>query len=357
MSTLLVWKEKLQVYYGKYASVIDKVLKFVLGIAVFALINANVGFMKTAASVFVTLGLALICAFLPLTVMTFLAAGLVLLHAYSLSLSVLIVTAIVFVIMYIFYFRFTPGKAWLVLLTPIAFALKIPYVVPIAYGLLGTPVYVVPIACGTMIYYMLHYIKTSSAVLKSGSGESLINGLSSYTKQILQNKEMLVMILAFTICVILVYNIRTRALDHSRKIATAAGVVSNIVVVIVGGMLLGVKTDYVSMFLGSLVAAVVGIVLELLFFSVNYAGAQQVQFEDDEYYYYVKAIPKIAVSAPEKTVKKINERKSEQKSGEKSEPKQHPHAVQKEVWTDDKTEEALLKQSLNKELGIGEEQK
>ncbi len=32
------------------------------------------------------------------------------------------------------------------------------------------------------------------------------------------------------------------------------------------------------------------------------------QFEDDEYYYYVKAIPKVAVTTPEKTVKKINER-------------------------------------------------
>ena len=30
------------------------------------------------------------------------------------------------------------------------------------------------------------------------------------------------------------------------------------------------------------------------------------QFEDDEYYYYVKAVPKMTVAAPEKTVKKIN---------------------------------------------------
>ena len=30
------------------------------------------------------------------------------------------------------------------------------------------------------------------------------------------------------------------------------------------------------------------------------------QFEDDEYYYYVKAVPKMMVSVPTKTVKKIN---------------------------------------------------
>jgi hypothetical protein len=31
-----------------------------------------------------------------------------------------------------------------------------------------------------------------------------------------------------------------------------------------------------------------------------------VQFEDDEYYYYVKAVPKMNVSAPEVKVKNIN---------------------------------------------------
>ena len=41
---------------------------------------------------------------------------------------------------------------------------------------------------------------------------------------------------------------------------------------------------------------------------VDYARSERLQFEDDEYYYYVKAIPKVAMTTPEKTVKKINER-------------------------------------------------
>ena len=71
--------------------------------------------------------------------------------------------------------------------------------------------------------------------------------------------------------------------------------------------------------------------LEFMIFSVDYSRTQRMQFEDDEYYYYVKAVPKIVVSAPEKTVKKINERQE---------------------WSQKETEEELLKQSLNKELGM-----
>ena len=40
-------------------------------------------------------------------------------------------------------------------------------------------------------------------------------------------------------------------------------------------------------------------------FNLDYSRTEKVQFEDDEYYYYVKAVPKMTVSAPEKKVKKI----------------------------------------------------
>ena len=61
--------------------------------------------------------------------------------------------------------------------------------------------------------------------------------------------------------------------------------------------------------LGSVLALVVGKVFEFFCFSIDYSRIENVQFEDDEYYYYVKAIPKMTVAAPEKTVKKINAQK------------------------------------------------
>ena len=47
--------------------------------------------------------------------------------------------------------------------------------------------------------------------------------------------------------------------------------------------------------------------LEVIFFSVDYSRTENVQFEDDEYYYYVKAVPKVGVQMPEKQVKHITE--------------------------------------------------
>ncbi len=73
---------------------------------------------------------------------------------------------------------------------------------------------------------------------------------------------------------------------------------------------LGVHTSYKELILGSVLAVLIGLVLELFLFSVDYARCESLQYEDDEYYYYVKAVPKVTITSPEKTVKRINERQA-----------------------------------------------
>ena len=161
MSTLLVWREKLQRLYASYSIYMQKGIQFILGLLLFGLINYNIGFMKMASSVFCTIGLAVICTFLPMIVMVMAATVLILVHFYALSLPIAIVSAVIFLLMYIFYFRFTPKKAWLVLIAALAFGLKIPFVIPVAFGLMGTPVWIVPAACGIISYYMVDFVKGS----------------------------------------------------------------------------------------------------------------------------------------------------------------------------------------------------
>ena len=107
MSTLFVWREKLREIYAKHSTYILKALQLILGLVLFGLINVNIGFMEMASSVFCTVGLAVICTFFPMIVMVTAAAVLILVHFYSLSLPIAAVSLVIFLVMYIFYFRFT----------------------------------------------------------------------------------------------------------------------------------------------------------------------------------------------------------------------------------------------------------
>lgn len=348
MSTLLVWKEQLQKIYARFSIYIVKALQFILGLCVFGLINSNIGFMKAASSILCTLGLSVVCAFLPPIVMAVAATILILLHFYALSAPIALVSLAIFLIMYIFYFRFTPRKAWLILLTPVAFAFKVPFVIPVAFGLLGTPVYVVPAAFGTIVYYVLHYVKSSASALKGGGTSGMAEGLIAFVKQSLTNKEMWVMVLAVTVSLLIVYAVRTRSVNHAWKIGSAAGSIAAIVIGAVGNVTLNVHLSYGALVFGGLFAFAAGLVLEFLFFSVNYSSTERMRFEDDEYYYYVKAVPKIVVSAPEVSVKHINA--SQPKGGPVT-----PKARGREENVDhaEAADDILLTRSLTKELGLG----
>lgn len=308
MESLFVLRGRLQELYARNSKVIDKAIQFVLALVTFYLINHNIGFMKLAASPAATVALAVICTFLPMIMIVIAAAALILIHTFSVSLATLAVTAIVFLVMFIFYFRLTPKMTLIVLLTPIAFAFKIPYVIPVAFGLVSAPVTLVAVTCGTIVYYMLKYVKSTAAVLESSGAKGLMTQISAYAKQVFQSKEMWVIIAAFIICFFVVYTLRRQSMDHAWKIAVVAGAVVDVVIIAAGDIALGVHTSYGSLIAGSIAAAAAGLILEFFFFSVDYARSESLQYEDDEYYYYVKAIPKISVATPEKTVKRINER-------------------------------------------------
>ena len=334
MSTLLVWREKLQRLYASYSVYILKGIQFLLGLLLFGLINYNIGFMKMASSVFCTVGLSVICTFLPMIIMVMAATVLILVHFYALSLPIALVSAVIFLLMYIFYFRFTPKKAWLVLIAALAFGLKIPFVIPVAFGLMGTPVWIVPAACVVISYYMVDFVKGSAAALKSADADGIAASLTGFTKQVLGNKEMWLMIMAVVIGILVVNVVRSRAVSNAWKIASASGSVVCLVVAAAGNVVLEGHISYVSIAASAVLGIILGLVLEFLFFSVDYSRTEYIQFEDDEYYYYVKAIPKVGVSAPEKQVKHITEDTGSSNRN---------------------TEDILLTRSLSKELGIDKE--
>ena len=99
MDSIYVLRGRLEELYARNSKVYDKILQFILAAATFMVINRNIGFMKAAASPVVSLGLAVICTFLPLSVTVVMATALVLAHMYSVSLGILAMTAVLFLIM------------------------------------------------------------------------------------------------------------------------------------------------------------------------------------------------------------------------------------------------------------------
>ena len=119
------------------------------------------------------------------------------------------------------------------------------------------------------------------------------------------------MLAAFAVTLVVVYLIRRMSIDHSWTIAMIAGSLVNIMMLLIGDLMYDTNVSIIGIMIGGIISFLLAKVLQFFVFSVDYSRTERVQFEDDEYYYYVKAIPKLNVATPAKTVKKINTQKSQ----------------------------------------------
>lgn len=308
MTTLLEIKEQIRGFCSRYEIYLRPVVKSILALVTFLVIRSRLGYMTQINSMTLILVLALSCALLPVNIIVVFAAVLVLLHLYSLSLAACAVCFLVMLVMFLLYFRFLPKKAYYAVLMPLAFAFHIPYVLPVVLGLLNeNPVSILSMVCGGIIYYLLAGITANATgIAEMTEDDSIITKFSDVLKQFVGNREMIAMLAILVLAALVVWFLRRLAVDHAWLIAISTGCLLQLVLSLICDLQLKLGTNMLSVVPGVVLSALVGLVLQFFFFNLDYTRTERVQFEDDEYYYYVKAVPKIYVSGTDKKVQKFS---------------------------------------------------
>lgn len=310
MMGLLVLKERMKAFYAKNSSLVIAAARFVAAFAAFYMIIKNAGFMPKLNSPAVALVLGIICAFLPYGVTAMLAGLFLLVHLYAASLEVAVITFLFLLIVVMLYYGFQPGDSVLLLVTPLLFFLKVPYAIPLLVGLAGSMLSVIPMSCGIFLYYVIIYVKQNSSFLAGSEQTEMTQVFAQVVKSLLGNQTMLVMIAACCLGVLTVHMVRRLSVNYAWAVSIMAGAIVQLVVIFVGDFKFDVTVSVPELMIGMILSAAVAAVYHFFVFTVDYSRTEYVQFEDDDYYYYVKAVPKIAVSAPEVKVQKITTRKT-----------------------------------------------
>ncbi len=319
MTTLLEYREKLTRFYGKNEVYVLPVIKFAVALVTFLLINGNIGYMKQISSVPVALILALVCSILPINGILIIAALVIVADFYVLSVEVCLTAIAMFIIIYFIYFRFTPKNGYNALLTPICFKLHIPYVMPVGVGLLREAYSVFSIVCGTVIFFFLDGVRENATLLSENAeeGKGSASKIVMALNQLFGNKEMYLAIGVMLAATLIVYFVRRLSIDHAWSIAILAGILFEIVTFFAGYILLGISGKTLWLIVGNIISFAISFAIQFLFFDLDYSRTEHLQFEDDEYYYYVKAVPKVYVSSSDKQVKHFNRKEESERLNKK----------------------------------------
>ena len=313
ISTLLEYKQLIQSYYIRYETIIRHALRFVLAFTCFALINGRMGFYTRFSHFIVTFALSLLCTVLPTGFTAFFGALLILVHLYALSFESCAMGFVLFLCIYLLYYRFAPHDAYVLLLTPVLFAFHIPCIMPFVVGLMLSPVSVISMCFGVVVWFFLHAVVQSTdpsggvrADNVQEQAEETIGRIQGIVGSLSGDRTMVVYVIAFAVTAALIYIVRRQAIKHAWPIAIGIGAFINLVILLAGSVSTDADVGVAGAFLSTLLGVAVAFVIMLFSFNPDYHRMEQVQFEDEDYYYYVKAIPKMAVRERSFRSKSIN---------------------------------------------------
>jgi hypothetical protein len=308
MTQLLEIKEKLVRVFGKFETYIIIIAKFCVAYALFMTINSNIGYMSRISSTPVALILALLCSILPANATVLLGGLVVILDMYALAMEAAVVTVVLFVILYLLYYRFSPKDGIEAAVTPVLFRFNLPYVLPMVSGLVRPVQSVLAVVCGTVVYYFVDGVRLNASILTSAATDEendSVSKLNIIVGQLKGNKEMILVILIFVVTSIVVYLVKSLAVEHAWTIAIVAGTVVQIVGLSVGFAMIGISGKTAGVIIGGLLSMLICFVIQFFAMNLDYARTERVQFEDDNYYYYVVAVPKRMIASKEKKVQRF----------------------------------------------------
>ncbi len=307
MTTLLSFRDTVKSFLGRFDFVLTPIAKGLFAFCFFLILNSQMGYFTALQNTVVLLGIAVVCAFLPIEFIAGVGYVVFVLHSMKLSIDVGILALALILIFYCAYMRFAPKTGMIALLVPMCYSMHLIYALPILLGVLIGPAAIVPAIFGIILYHFQAGLLDVSNMLSTVTEEEdAVQGYQYIIDLFVDNKFMLLTFVVFACVITITYVIYRMSFTHSWIVAIVVGGILNVVLFLVGSVTMLVDVELSSVLGGSLAGVLLAVVIQFCKGIVDYQRTEHLQFEDDEYYYYVKAIPKMTVSGANKSVKHIN---------------------------------------------------
>ena len=302
MSGLLDFREKLINFYIKHGDLTLKALKFLIGLFVFYSMGyMSFGAMGRGKILALAVVFGLICTVISPFGFYLLTVAASAIYLYTVSVELCAVVIIVMFIIGVFYIRLFPKEALFIPAIMICFHFKIPYAIVIFAGIYAGFSGIVPVILGTLIWGVfvpclepMAKIAPKSEYALLSAPDKLMEMFAAFSINAGTNSGWLRLAVMYGIIIaIFVVLNKILIIYYMKEMSIFAMGIALIIVT------LSLNGTY-SMGLGapSIIGGGIGSIIIMLvvrFFDniLDYKRSQRVQFEDDDYYYYVKAVPKI----------------------------------------------------------------
>ncbi len=301
MNSFITVRDRIRKFILSKEMLFLKLWNMLIALAGTLIISTQFGYQKQLGHVWVAILISLVCAFLPLS-----GVSLVLVLYLAVNLAALNTQVALFyvgfvVLGYLICAYFHSKNTYNLVTVPICFFLHTPYSMALGSGLMCKLNELTSVVCGSAVSYYLFVIKHNASDILDETTDVSIPAMLS--EQMFKNKMFYFYIAAMVAMFLVVYFLRSADIHTSWLIAVVSGIFVEFAIMLSGYLLNSQKGEILGLVIGNIIAFVVGIILNYFIMDLDYSRIEKVQFEDDDYYYYVTAVPKIRIVDEEKQVK------------------------------------------------------
>jgi hypothetical protein len=162
---------------------------------------------------------------------------------------------------------------------------------------------VVSIISGSVLGFYLRLLVENKAILKDPNAE--ISAFSLLFDQMLRSQLFYCYVAANVAMFLIVYLVKRKNIQHSAALGVSFGSLASFAIMLTGNLFFSSGENLLKFVVEILVTFLIGIIASYFFVEMDYNRPESLQFEDDDYYYYVTAIPKVRLTKEEWKVKRI----------------------------------------------------
>lgn len=306
MMALLTLKSKLKNFYEKHYRIMRGIAKACLVFAILLVVTFKMNYSDLLGQYWLLITISVICG-VTADVISLLAIGVVALgEVYRISPLLSIAISLLLIIYYLLFGRLTEKQGTVLVAIPVLSALQLGYLVPIVAALFFSPVIMPALAMGILFHFLVEGVQEYALAMSRITEEISLTASLEYILEYLRgNAFLIITLVAFLVTFVCVYLIRRTKIQYASQVAILVGAILVLSVMLLGNIMLELDINLLNIIISILVSVVIAYIIQFFHMTLDYQGTRKLQFEDDEYYYYVTAIPKFKVAVEDKTVTRI----------------------------------------------------
>ena len=325
MEQILIIREIIVKFFKRFEVFILPLLKFALGFFVFSQIHA-IGHVNAALlpiidafnPSMVNILFAILFTIVPMN-LSWIIIILSLTVQFTANIEIAVAVFLFLLFVFLFYARMATRESILILLTIIAFQFNVPYLVPILAGLYFPVTAIIPVTVGVFINAqipVLFGLMTPGGAIAGMTDLDIADLFTELPAAITEMYTTLISSLTasqtwlftaviFAMVIILVHFVSRHSIDFSKEIAILLGCVMNIFGFVVAVLIMEETFNIGFVIIGTILCGFIAWLVRFFDGVLDYQRAESVQFEDDNNFYHVRIVPKVAMTKSQRVVKRI----------------------------------------------------